>query len=197
MRILSLFMRGVTWLNERVGRYAALLVLPIFVLLFVEVLLRYFFRTPTVWTNELAQLLFGAYAVLSGGYLLARGGHVNVDIVYSHFPRRVRAAVDVLTSVLFFLFVVLLLALGFAFAWDAVAKLEHSHSAWNPPVWPFKAMIPVAAALLLLQGVAKLIADVCVALGIEPPHPGVSAAKHGDDGAPEQGGKVAPHKEAL
>ena len=179
------FMRAVTWLNGRVGRFAAYFVLLIFVLLFAEVLLRYFFRTPTVWTNELAQLLFGAYAVLSGGYLLARGGHVNVDIVYSHFPRRVKAIVDIATSVLFFLFVVILLVLGLSFAWDAVGKLEHSHSAWNPPIWPFKVMIPVAAALLLLQGIVKLIADICVVLGIEPPETG--AGKHGEkDGTPKE-----------
>jgi TRAP-type mannitol/chloroaromatic compound transport system permease small subunit len=169
MRPLFAFMRGITWLNERVGRFAAYFILAIFVLLFAEVLLRYFFRTPTVWTNELAQLLFGAYAVLSGGYLLARGGHVNVDIVYSAFPRRTKAGIDVVTSVLFFVFVTILLWQGAIFALEAAAKLETSHSAWNPPIWMFKAMIPIGAGFLLLQGIAKLIRDIRIAIGARVP----------------------------
>jgi TRAP-type mannitol/chloroaromatic compound transport system permease small subunit len=169
MRAVFAFMRGVTALNERVGRFAAYFVMLIFVLLFAEVLLRYFFRSPTVWTNELGQLLFGAYAVLSGGYLLARGGHVNVDIVYAGFPRRTRASVDVLTSILFFAFVGILLWQGTIFALESISKLETSHSAWNPPIWIFKAMIPVGAGLLLLQGVVKLMGDVLVALGRDAP----------------------------
>jgi TRAP-type mannitol/chloroaromatic compound transport system permease small subunit len=169
MRSLFAFMRGITWLNERVGRFAAYVVLVIFVLLFAEVLLRYFFRTPTVWTNELAQLLFGAYAVLSGGYLLARGGHVNVDIVYSAFPRRTKAGIDVVTSVLFFVFVTILFWQGAIFALEAAAKLETSHSAWNPPIWMFKAMIPISAGFLLLQGIAKLIRDILIATGASVP----------------------------
>lgn len=169
MSVVLAFMRGVSAVNERVGRFASYFVLAIFALLFAEVLLRYFFRSPTVWTNELGQLLFGAYAVLSGGYLLARGGHVNVDIVYGTFPRRTKAAVDILTSIFFFAFVGILLWQGSIFALESIAKMETSHSAWNPPVWMFKAMIPVGAGLLLLQGLVKLIADVLVALGHDAP----------------------------
>jgi TRAP-type mannitol/chloroaromatic compound transport system permease small subunit len=185
MRPLFAFMRAVTCVNEWIGRLAAPLVLALFLLLFAEVLLRYFFRSPTVWTNELAQLLFGAYAVLSGGYLLARGGHVNVDIVYAKFPRRVRAAIDILTSVLFFLFVAVLLWLGVSFALESIASLETSHSAWNPPIWPFKTMIPVAAALLLLQGVVKLVADICIALGVPAPGDLIERQDAEDDASKE------------
>jgi TRAP-type mannitol/chloroaromatic compound transport system permease small subunit len=187
MRLLFAFMRGITWLNDRVGRFAAYFILVIFALLFAEVILRYTFRSPTVWTNELAQLLFGAYAVLSGGYLLARGGHVNVDILYSALPRRTKAGIDVLTSVLFFVFVGILLWQGAIFAIEAAAKLESSHSAWNPPIWMFKAMIPIGAWLLLLQGVAKLIRDILIATGSGLP----------DDLLPEHEKTAKAAKEAL
>ena len=169
MRAVFAFMRGVTALNERVGRFAAYFVLLIFALLFAEVLLRYFFRSPTVWTNELGQLLFGAYAVLSGGYLLARGGHVNVDIVYANFSRQTRASIDVFTSILFFAFVGILLWQGTIFALESIAKLETSHSAWNPSIWMFKLTIPIGAGLLLLQGIAKLIGDILIAVGAGVP----------------------------
>lgn len=172
------FMRAVTRLNELIGRWAAHLIFAIFLLLIGEVFLRYAFRAPTVWTNEFAQLLFGAYAVLAGGYLLARRGHVNVDIVFSKFPRRTQASIDVLTSVLFFAFAVVLLWQGWLFAYESVEKLETSQSAWNPSIWMFKAMIPVGAVLLLLQGIVKLIQDIVIAAGRELPADLTPAAAH-------------------
>jgi TRAP-type mannitol/chloroaromatic compound transport system permease small subunit len=133
-----------------------------------------------VWTNELAQLLFGAYAVLSGGYILAHGGHVNVDIIHSKFTVRTRAIIDVCTSIFFFLFAIVLLIQGSLFAFESIQKFESSQSAWNPSIWVFKAAIPVGAALLLLQGVVKLIQDIFLAAGRELPsdlRPGGHAAK--------------------
>jgi TRAP-type mannitol/chloroaromatic compound transport system permease small subunit len=165
MRFLKRFIRAIDAINEWVGRFLAYFLFAFFVLLFIEVILRYFFNSPTVWANELAQMLFGAYAILGGGYILLTGGHVNVDIVYTRFPAKTRAAVDIVTSVLFFLFCGMLLVYGGSLAWDSLSRFEHSQSAWNPPLYPAKLMIPIAAALLILQGIAKLIRDVLILLG--------------------------------
>ena len=99
-------------------------------------------------------------------------GSMYIDIVpaASRLAPRVRAVLDVLTSSLFFLFVITLLYYGGTIAWESVDSMETSYSAWNPPVWPFKIAIPVAALLLLLQGIAKLVEDIAIAVGaIEPP----------------------------
>jgi TRAP-type mannitol/chloroaromatic compound transport system permease small subunit len=142
MKAFEFFARSVTWINEMVGRATAYLVLVMFALLFAEVIFRYALRAPSVWTGELSQMLFGAYALLGGGYLLARNGHVNVDLIYAAFPQRSRAVIDILTSTLFFLFIGVLVWQGFSLAMDSVARWERSHSAWNPPIWPIKLMIP-------------------------------------------------------
>lgn len=134
--------------------------LAIFFLLLFEMTARYAFRAPTVWATEAAQMLFGAYAVLSGGYLLVHRGHVNVDIFHGRLPARARAAVDVLASVLFFAFMLVLLKEGWNMASESLEQMERSYSAWNPPVWPLKLMIPIGAALLFLQGFAKLVEDI-------------------------------------
>ena len=169
MRLLYVFMRAVTRVNDWVGRMVAYLILPMFALLMAEVLLRYFFGAPAVWTNELAQLLFGVYAVLAGGYLLAHDGHANVDLLHSKLPKRGRALTDLLTSVLFFVFAGALLYYGSSLALESMETWERSQSAWNPYVWPVKLVIPVSAFLLLLQGVVKLLRDVMIVAGIEPP----------------------------
>ena len=167
MSFLKAFLKFINAVNDQVGNLLSYFLFFFFALLFMEVILRYFFNSPTVWANELAQLLFGAYAILAGGYILRTGGHVNVDILYSRLSIKSKAALDIFTSILFFLFCGMLLIYGGSLAWDSLARFEHSQSAWNPPLYPAKLMIPLAALLLLLQGLAKLIRDICIFLGID------------------------------
>ncbi|NIQ98383.1 MAG: ABC transporter substrate-binding protein, partial [Desulfuromonadales bacterium] len=63
--------RAITRFNRWIGRWASLAVLIIFVFLLADVIMRYLVGQPTVWTAELATLIFGVYAIIAGGYLLA------------------------------------------------------------------------------------------------------------------------------
>ncbi|WP_028241347.1 TRAP transporter small permease subunit [Stutzerimonas azotifigens] len=168
MRLIRAYVRGITRLNNFIGRWVAYLIFVIFLLLIFEVAMRYLAGSPTSWTNELGQMLFGVYVVLSGAYVLAHRDHVNVDLLYGSFSPRIRAWVDIFTSSMFFLFVLALLYFGSSMAWESISSMETSYSAWNPPIWPIKAAIPVGTVLLLLQGIAKLLDDILIALGHEP-----------------------------
>ncbi len=167
MPFLKVFIAAIDALNDWVGKILSYFLFAFFVLLFVEVILRYFFNSPTVWANELSQMLFGAYAILGGGYILRTGGHVNVDIVYSRFTKKTRAVIDIFTSALFFLFCGMLLVYGGSLAWESLARFEHSQSAWNPPLYPAKLMIPLAAGLIICQGIAKLMRDCLTLFNID------------------------------
>ena len=167
MTSLKTLMTIIDKVNDRVGNLLSYFLFLFFVLLLMEVILRYFFNSPTVWANELAQMLFGSYAIMAGGYILRIGGHVNVDILYSRLTRKSRAALDIVTSLLFFLFCGMLLIYGGSLAWDSLSRFEHSQSAWNPPLYPAKLMIPLAAFLLILQGLAKLIRDILILFNMD------------------------------
>jgi len=41
---------------------------------------------------------------------------------------------------------------------------EYSESVWGPPLWPIKLTLPVAAGLMLLQGMTKTAKDLYLAL---------------------------------
>jgi TRAP-type mannitol/chloroaromatic compound transport system permease small subunit len=125
-----------------------------------EVIMRYAFQRPTTWSFELNYLVFGAYFMLTGAYTHARKGHVNVDILHGRLSPRGKAIADLVTFPVFFLFVGVMIYKGFGFALDAWEFRETLSSAWAPPVYPFKTVIPVAAFLLFLQGVAKFIRDL-------------------------------------
>ncbi len=159
--------RAVTRLNIWIGKIAAWLIVPIFVLLMADVIMGYLVGSAAIWTAEFAQLIFGAYAVIAGGYLLVERAHVNVDIIYGKFSRANKAVVDLATSFLFFLFLAVLIWQGVDMAWDSAAKFERSSSLWNPHIWPVKVVIPIAAVLLLLQGFVRLASDIRTVMGLD------------------------------
>ncbi len=158
--------RAVTRLNRWIGVTVAWLILLIFLLLIVDVAMRYAVGRPSIWTSELSQLIFGFYAVIGGGYLLAERAHVNVDIFYGRFSRKRKALVDVATSVLFFLFVAVLIFQSSSMAYESVEKFETSQSIWHPQIWPVKVAIPLAGVLILLQGLVRLWSDIRVLMGL-------------------------------
>jgi len=160
VKVLTTILNLVDNMNDWIGRILSYGVFMMFILVLTEVIRRYFFNAPTVWGNELTQLIFGVYVILSGGYILRWGGHVNVDIFYAQLSDRWKAILDIITSSIFFLFCIMLLIYGGSLAWESLSTFEHSQSAWNPPLYPFKLAIPLAALLLLLQGLAKLIRDI-------------------------------------
>jgi TRAP-type mannitol/chloroaromatic compound transport system permease small subunit len=165
---LTAFARIITNLNCLVGRVFSHVVLILFVLLFGDVIMRYVQESPIVWSAEASKMIFGVYAIIGGGYVLARREHVNVDLFYGSFKPKTKAAVDIFTSVLFFLFIGILLREAFLLAVESTSNWEISYETkWRPWIWPSKCMIVVAAVLLLLQGIVKLIADIMIVAGIE------------------------------
>ena len=69
MRKLIAVLGYVDALNDWVGKVLSFGVLFMFFLVLSEVIRHYFFNAPTVWGNELTQLIFGMYVILSGGHI--------------------------------------------------------------------------------------------------------------------------------
>ena len=125
--------RFITRLNRIIGYWVSFCVLIIFALLLADVVMRYLVGQPAIWTAELATLIFGAYAIIGGGYLLTERGHVNVDIIYGQFSPKRKALVDIVTWPLFLIFVGVLLWQGYDIASEAIADMERSNSVWKAP----------------------------------------------------------------
>jgi len=164
MQKLSLFLRVIDNINDRTGKIISFLIIFTVACILYEVVMRSIFHTPTIWCHELSTFLYGAFIVMGGGYTLRHKAHVNVDIVYARLSQRGRAIVDLLTSTVFFCFCVVLLWHGGQFAWKSLLLLETTETNWGPPIYPLKLTIPIAAFLLLLQGLAKFIRDLNIAI---------------------------------
>jgi TRAP-type mannitol/chloroaromatic compound transport system permease small subunit len=137
----------------------------------VEVAKRYLLNAPTAWIFDATTMLYATGFMLCGAYGLAQNAHVRGDFLYSSMPPRRQAALDLALYVLFFLPGVLgLIFAGWGFAADSWRINEHSNiTSEGPPVYHFKTVIPVAGALVLIQGIVEMIRCViCLRTGAWP-----------------------------
>jgi TRAP-type mannitol/chloroaromatic compound transport system permease small subunit len=158
------FLKVIDRMNEMIGKAISFLILVLVSVIVYEIFVRYIFNSPTIWANEISQMVYGAYVILLGGYLQQRDGHVNVDILYSRFKPRTRAIINLFTWLLFFAFCGVILLKGGEMAWDSFLYRETDPTVFAPPIYPLKMLIPLGALLLLLQGLVKYIGDIKVAI---------------------------------
>lgn len=159
-------------LSAWTGRAFAWLIVALTGLVFWEVGSRYVFNHPHPWAFDAQAMLYGSLFMLAGAYTLAAAAHVRGDILYGFLPPRVQAAIDLTLYLVFFLpGVVAMIWAGWHFAAQSWAIDEHSSITYEgPPIYPFKAVIPVAAAFLLLQGIAEIMRSAaCLVQGSWPP----------------------------
>lgn len=154
------------------GKLSSWLIIVLMLVVCVEVFKRYLLNAPTAWIYDLNNMLYGTLFMMCGAYTLAQNGHVRGDFLYSSFRPRTQAALDLALYVVFFLpGIVALIYAGEEYASESWRIREHSNVTANgPPVYQFKAIIPIAGALVILQGVAEIIRCIdCLRTGRWPP----------------------------
>jgi|SRR5215218_1502224 TRAP-type mannitol/chloroaromatic compound transport system permease small subunit len=153
------------------GKAAAWLIIVLMTAVCVEVFKRYIMNMPTAWIFDLDNMLYGSLFMLCGAYTLAQNAHVRGDFLYSSMRPRMQASLDLVLYIVFFLpGIAALIYAGFFFAADSWRIAEHSNVTANgPPVYHFKSVIPLAGALVMLQGVAEIVRClVCLQTGVWP-----------------------------
>jgi len=161
MSLLDRLLAAVDTLSLRSGQAVAFLLLPICGAMVFEVIARYMFNAPTIWSTEVVVMLAGALYIIGGAYTQYLRGHISVDTLYDYLSPRWQTVVRVAVhSPLFFLYVGILLWEGTGFAWESMIENERSGSLWNPVIWPYKFVVPLGALLIFLQGLAQFVRDV-------------------------------------
>lgn len=148
------------------GRLFAWLIIPMVCCLVYEVFARYLFNSPTLWAYDMTYMLYGSHFMLGSAYTLAVQGHIRTDFFYRLWPARWQGTIDaILYACLFFPGLAFFLYESTDFAVTSWVRQELGISSpWNPPIYPFKTVIPVTAALLILQGISEFIKSVYAAI---------------------------------
>jgi TRAP-type mannitol/chloroaromatic compound transport system permease small subunit len=152
-------------LIEWTGSIVCWLLMALMGLAVFEVITRRFLGSPTIWTFELSGFLLAAITVLSLAYTQLHYGHVNIDFLYDRLSRRGKAIIDIITFFPFYLlYCLIFIYFGGRYAAESWAIREAAPTAWNPVIYPIKALIPLGAALLLLIGIVQLIRNIVIAI---------------------------------
>ena len=145
--------------STAIGRAAAWLVLAAVLLQFAVVVLRYVFGVGSIQLQESVLYAHALAFLLAAAWALKTDAHVRVDVLYGRASPRGRAWIDLLGTV-FLLVPMMLLILwtSLPYAGRAWAILEGSQeTAGLPLVFLLKSVIPLFAALMLLQGAAQIV----------------------------------------
>src|SRR6187455_1980494 len=165
------FLHTVDGISTWVGKACAWLIIGLMLLVCAEVFKRYILNMPTAWIFDASNMLYGTLFMLAGAYTLAQNAHVRGDFLYSSMRPRTQASLDLVLYIVFFLpGIAALVYAGWDYALDSYRINEHSNvTADGPPVYHFKFMIPLAGALLLMQGAAEIMRCViCLRTGVWP-----------------------------
>ncbi len=159
-------------INTVIGKTVSWAIVALTFAVCYEVFARYVLRAPTEWAFDASYMLYGLLFMVAGPYALARNNHVRGDFLYRNWPPRRQAGLDL---VLYFLFffpgIFALIYAGIPFTEMSWMMREHSMNSPNgPPIYPFKALIPIVGVLMALQGIAEIVRCIaCLRRGEWPP----------------------------
>jgi TRAP-type mannitol/chloroaromatic compound transport system permease small subunit len=169
------YIRVVDRLNRRIGRAVMYLVFVIMGILMWSAASK-LSGQPSLVTLELSQFTMAAYYLLGGAYAMQIGDHVRMDLFYSRWSPRTRAAVDAVTVLVLITYLAVLAYGGMSSTAYAIEYGERAHSVWRPYMWPVKLVATIGIGLMLMQAVAEFLRDIARLRGVDVPPPVETAA---------------------
>ena len=141
------------------GKFCAWLIVPMVAALTYEVVARYFCDAPTAWAYDMTFMLYGSHFMLGLAYTLQKKGHIRTDSFYGKWSAKTQGRVDTVCYALFFFpGLIVFMILTWKFFLVSFGQGErYVGSPWMPIIYPFKFVMPLATAMLLLQGVSEFL----------------------------------------
>lgn len=170
MAAMKWVLQAINTINEKIAKTFAFLIFLLITTLTYEVIARYGFNRPTQWSYDATYFISSLILVLGLAYTWQIGGHVSVDLITAHLPRRVNAAIKVI-----------FIAGLFYLCWSNIFRvmIPHLQSSWMlkersmtgfmPPIYPYKTWIFVGVGLLLLQGIVEFFKELQVLIRGDKP----------------------------
>lgn len=140
--------------TEKIGNVISLLILLIMAITTIEVIARYVFASPTIWAWSINRQLFGVFVLFGGAYTLLHGRHIRVEVLYDRFSPKTKSVARWIALVCLVVFIGALVWQGAWMAGNSLMCGERASGVFRIPLYPFKMLIPIAALLFLLEGIA-------------------------------------------
>ncbi len=150
----NFFSKLIGGITEFISKPASLLVFIMMLITSTEVIGRYVFNHPTTWAWPLNRQVFGVFILVAGAYTMSKQEHIRIEILYDHFPPKIKMFARWIALACFIIFMGVLVWQGSWMGWNSLMMKEKLAGAFRMPLYPFKILIPIGAFLFLLQGIA-------------------------------------------
>ena len=164
MKFVSRTIHTIDTISEFSAKAIIWLVLILTAIISYEIFSRYVLNAPTKWAFDLSYMIGGTFFILGEAWTLKRKQHVRIDIFYGRFSTKTKAFINIVFYLCFFfpLWGGILWALipYVQFSWEIGERSMQGY--WQPVIYPFKTVMPVGVALLLLQGIAEMLRNIVV-----------------------------------
>jgi TRAP-type mannitol/chloroaromatic compound transport system permease small subunit len=148
--------------TDTTGVWIAWLNVPLVLAVSFEVIARYVFGAPTIWSFDVTYMLYGTIFMLGAAYALHKGAHIRTDFFYEKWTPKTKGMVDSISYIVFFYpsLIMFFVASG-SEAWYAFTIHETSEQTpWRPILWPYKSVVPITCLMLMFQGISETIKSV-------------------------------------
>jgi len=123
----------------------------------LDVFMRYYLNMPMVWLTEIIETMMLYITFLGGAWVAKEQGHVTVDILVAHLPRRNQRRFAILSSLICIFVCAVLVIFGVRVGYDFYVRDVHGMTVMELPMYPMIFVIPVGALMMLCQFVAQLL----------------------------------------
>ncbi|HHD64144.1 MAG TPA: TRAP transporter small permease [Desulfobulbaceae bacterium] len=159
------FIQGV----EKLSRFGAILgecvLILLLLLVFHEVVVRYIFNKPTLYSVEISEYLLIFLAFIAAGSVLQEDKHVRMQSFTNLMPKRMQRVLACIISSIVLMFCSILVWQGIKSALMAYRGGYHSSSLLNTPMWLPYLIIPVGSLILALQLIVQINSHIAKLIG--------------------------------
>ena len=121
--------------TDRTGVLIAWLNVPLVLAVAYEVIARYFFHAPTLWSFDVTYMLYGTIFMLGAAYALHKGAHIRTDFFYEKWSVKTKGMVDSISYLLFFFPSIVMLLAANSMMSDGKKNTTYEIESTMPLVW--------------------------------------------------------------
>jgi len=135
------------WLHK----FGTMVLIPIMIVVItLDVVLRYFFRSPLIWSQDANGLLLLMVFWASFTYTWDEGKQLTMDIFYKSFKGRWKACADILANGMGMIFSGIL-GVKTVMGIPSMIRLNETGMILMIPLWPFAVFMALCSFLLFLR----------------------------------------------
>ena len=138
------------WVITNLGRLGCLMFVTVAFIIVFEVIMRFIFRSPTMWVTEISTLLTIVASFLLFAYTLQEKGHTRVDFITAMVSRRSVFFLELFTSLLGLIYCGVLTWYGIKMVQSSIL-MEELTQTLQIPLWIPQLFVPIGGGLMFIQ----------------------------------------------